>query len=133
MHEFQVKVRALCSATESEEKVIIAMKNVLNLERMPDARIARLTGVFGEPLTVIEIELSGEDAARAARHIIKMLDKRYIRDRTERGKTHYTLHARIDKQTAYHGVMMTSEKDPVKIEIRSVTDPLIIAERDLNE
>jgi hypothetical protein len=28
---------------------------------------------------------------------------------------------------------MTSEKDPVKIEIRSVTDPLTIAERDLNE
>ncbi len=133
MHEFQVKLRALCSATESEEKVIIAMKNVLSLERVPDPRIARLTGVFGEPLSVIEIELSGEDAARAAKHIIKMLDKKYIRERTERGKAHYTLHARIDKQTAYHGVMMTCESDPVKVEIRSVIDPLTIAERDLNE
>lgn len=133
MHEFQVKARALCSATESEEKVVAAVRNVLNLERMPDAKIARLTGIFGEPLSVIEVELSGEDAARAAKYIINKLDRRYIKDRIEQSKTHYTLHARIDKQTAYHGVMMTSEEDPVKIEIRTVVNPLILAERDLDE
>jgi len=133
MRELQVKLRALCSATESEEKVVVSMKNVTSLDRVPDPRIAHLTGVFGEPLSVIEIELSGEDALRAAKHIISMLDKRYIRDRTEMSKTHYTLHARLDKQLAYHGIMATSEKDPVKIEIRSVTNPLILAERSLDE
>lgn len=133
MHVFQVKARALCSATESEDKIVVAMRNVLNLEKMPDAKIARLTGIFGEPLSVIEVELSGEDAERAAKYIISKLDKRYIRERTERGKTHYILHARIDKQTAYHGVMMTSEEDPVKIEIRTVINPLMMAERNLDE
>ncbi|MEM2932118.1 MAG: RNA-binding domain-containing protein [Nitrososphaerota archaeon] len=132
MREFQVKVRALCSATESEEKVVLAMRNVLNLERIPDAKIARLTGVFGEPLSVIEVELSGEDAARAAKYIISKLDKRYIRERTESGKAFYTLHARIDKQTAYHGVVMTTEEDPIKVEIRTAVNPLILAERNLN-
>ncbi len=133
MYEIGVRARALCSATESEEKVVIAMKNVLNLDRMHDVRVARLTGVFGEPLSVIEIELSGEEAARAAMNIIKMLDKKYIEDRTEKSKTRYTLHARIDKQMAYHGVLMTSDNDPVKVEIISMINPLILAERSINE
>lgn len=117
MRRYRVKVRAICGPTESELKVKKAIINVLSLEREPQFEVHRLTGVFGEPLTIIEAAVSEHEAEHVARRLIDSLSGNYISERVERSGSVETIHLRLNKQLAYLGIIQPSEVDAIKVEI----------------
>ncbi len=119
MRRYRVKVRAICGPTESESKVRKAILNILSLEREPQFAVHRLTGIFGEPLIILEAGVSEDEAERAARHLIENLSKDYISERVESSGSVETIHLRLNKQLAYLGIIQPSEVDAIKVEIIS--------------
>jgi len=115
---WRVKARVICGPTESEEKVRAAILNAL--APCSDLRftVHRVTGIFGEPLKVIEA-VATEGAAEAARSIIGKLPRGYLSERIEKRGTGETIHIRLNKQLAYLGIIQPSESDAIKIEISS--------------
>ncbi|MEM0381951.1 MAG: RNA-binding domain-containing protein [Nitrososphaerota archaeon] len=116
---YRIKIRAICGPTESESKVGRAILNILSLEREPPFKVHRLTGIFGEPLTILEAEISDDVAERVARHLIESVSDEYILERVERSGSAETIHLRLNKQLAYLGIIQPSEVDAIKIEIIS--------------
>ncbi|MCS7095051.1 MAG: hypothetical protein NZ988_04500 [Thaumarchaeota archaeon] len=113
-----VRTRAICSATESEEKVLRAVSNALGRELSEAARWTKTTGIFGEPLSVLEVELKGKDAEAAAERLLSALPAGYANERSEVSGGHEVVHIRLDKQAAYLGELVLSERDAIKVEIR---------------
>ncbi|MCS6788349.1 MAG: hypothetical protein NZ733_03555 [Aigarchaeota archaeon] len=113
-----VTARAICSATESEEKVLRAMSNALGVDVSGAARWTRTTGIFGEPLSVVEVELRGEGAEAVAERLLSYLPEHYVAERTEVLGSQEVIHVRLDKQAAYLGELVLSERDAIKVEVR---------------
>jgi RNA binding exosome subunit len=113
-----VKVRAICGPTEAEEKIRQAILRALGLTRKPSFTVHRLTGVFGEPITVLETELAGMDAEAALRRLEESLPSSYLEAGTESAGRVKTIHVRLNKQFAFLGVIQPVSEDAIKIEIR---------------
>ncbi len=120
MRVSSVRARAICSATESEEKVSRAVSNVLGVDVSGRAKWTRSTGIFNEPLSVIEVELTGEEAAVVANRLFSVLREDELEERTERAGGGEVVHLRFDKQEAYRGRLVLGERDAVKVEVRRV-------------
>jgi len=115
-----VRARAICYATESEERVARAVGNVLGVDVSRRARWFRTTGIFGEPLSVLEVELTGEEAAAAAERLLSLLREEELEERTERSGEGEVIHLRFDKQAAFQGKLVLGERDAIKVELRRV-------------
>ncbi|MCS7117832.1 MAG: hypothetical protein NZ957_03500 [Thaumarchaeota archaeon] len=113
-----VRVRAICSATESEEKVVKAVSNVLGMDLKDAVRWTRTTGIFGDPLSVMEVELRGEEAELAAERLTSKLPEGYAEERSVITGSHEVVHVRLDKQAAFTGQFVLGERDAIKVEIR---------------
>ncbi len=120
MRVSSVRARAICSATESEKKVERAVSNVLGVDVSGRARWLRTTGIFNEPLSVLEVEVTGEEAASVAERLLSLLSERELEERTERTGDSEVIHLRFDKQEAYRGRLVLGERDAVKVEVRRV-------------
>ena len=120
MRVSSVRARAICSATESEEKVMKAVSNVLGVEIAGRARWFRTTGIFNEPLSVLEVEVTGDDAVAVADRLLSVLTEEELEERTERTGEGEVIHLRFDKQEAYRGRLVLGERDAIKVEVRRV-------------
>lgn len=120
MRVSSVRARAICYATESEEKVARAVGNALGLDVSGRARWFRTTGIFGEPLSVLEVELTGEEASAVAERLLPILGEEELEERTERTGEAEVIHLRFDKQAAFQGRLVLGERDAIKVEIRRV-------------
>ncbi|MEM0445507.1 MAG: RNA-binding domain-containing protein [Nitrososphaerota archaeon] len=119
MGSLSIRARAICGPTESEAKVRQAILNILSIEREMTFTAHRLSGIFGEPLTVLEVEVPEELAEETAQRILSKLPQEYLSERIERSGAVERIHLRLDKQLAYLGIIQPSEVDSIKLEITS--------------
>jgi len=98
------ELRAFCHATEDEEKVVAALRAVL-----PNAEAQRetLEGHFGNPLVALTVRTeAAADIKEAWRRIVDALGRDDVLAGLEaRIDDDAVYHLRIDKQSAYQGVI----------------------------
>lgn len=127
-------IQVLCHATEDEDKVMMAVENVVGLDKMGRMKISSqvLKGYYGDPVTMIKFEvLDPEISTQIIREVFSKLSEYEKHDIAEncieRGKHGGRLYIRLDKQAAYNKILRLSDKDPIRIEvsIRGDIDKLI--------
>ena len=116
------KISTLVHATEDRRKVIVALNQVCSEDKFhPRVTKQVLKGHFGNPITRIDLSLSGraasaffddfwaklpsEDRGAALAELDRRVD--------DEGK----LHLRVDKQECFRGVPRIGDQDSMKIEI----------------
>lgn len=111
-------VSAYCHATEEMEKVRQALLNTLpkELRNVVAVSIEKQRGFYGNPITILKVNLNKEEALLALQHMLVSLteaDRRYLlnslplRYDEEAGK----LYVRLDKQEAYLGKIVLYDGD----------------------
>ncbi|QOJ78246.1 hypothetical protein IG193_05610 [Infirmifilum lucidum] len=115
-----VEFTCFIHATEDEERVLRALTNLLPEElRRPDSLPLRKSltyGFYGNPILLLHLEFSGEEADRIVRHIFSSMlgeDLRGILEGFENRFAKGRLYLRFDKQEAYYGIMKLSSGDEV--------------------
>lgn len=117
-----LRVEFSCSvhATESEEKVMRALQNVLPEHLRESGRVlitkSRVRGYYGNQILIISASVSGFDAQEALNYLLEKLsdeDKAHLsatlKARLQGGK----LYLRLSKQKAFAGILRLSESDDV--------------------
>jgi len=116
-----VDVRVFVHATEDEEKVLTAVRNILPREVAEDAVFTRknLSGHHGNPILLVEAKLT--DRAKLPMVLKKIAESLSPLDRenlTENIETHMergNLYLRLDKQAAYFGKVKLGSADAVHL------------------
>jgi RNA binding exosome subunit len=116
----KLELRVYVHATESREKVLSAIKNIIPVEYMEKAKIVEeeYEGHYGNPIHVITVTIEGvPDSEKLLRHIVDKLSKA---DRTvvassleERVDRNGTLYLRLSKQDAFLGNLIIYDSDDV--------------------
>ncbi len=120
----EVEVSALSHATEDEDKVEKAMKNLLPEENR-DLWLTRRTlkGYHGDPITIVAGKIrTMKGATGVLRRVVQELSsldqQRLLDELEERLDEGGNLYIRLDKQNAYLGKVLLLETDPVKMKFR---------------
>jgi RNA binding exosome subunit len=118
-----VNIRVFAHATENQEKVIQAVRNILPVELGESAvfKKTELTGHHGNPITLIEAELT--DRQKLLSVLEKMgvglpsLDKEALSVEMELHLEKGNLYLRFDKQQAFLGELRFSSNDPIHFRV----------------
>ena len=120
----EVEVSAFSHATEDEDKVEKAMKNLLPEENR-DLWLTRRTlkGYHGDPITIVTGKIRTKKGAtgvlrRVVQELSSLDQQRILDELEERLDDGGNLHIRLDKQNAYLGKARLLETDPVKMKFR---------------
>jgi len=120
----EVEVSAFSHATEDEDKVEKAMKNLLPEENR-DLWLTRKTlkGYHGDPITIVTGKIrTNKGATGVLRRVVQELSsldqQRLLDELEERLDEGGNLYIRLDKQNAYLGKVRLLETDPVKMKFR---------------
>ena len=120
----EVEVSAFSHATEDEDKVEKALKNLLP-EDNRDLWLTRnmLKGYHGDPITIVTGKIrTKKGATEVLRRVVQelsSLDQQRMLDETEeRLDEGGNLYIRLDKQNAYRGKVSLVETDPVKMKFK---------------
>ena len=120
----EVEVSVFSHATEDEDKVEKAMKNLLP-EQNRDLWITRKTlkGYHGDPITIVTGKIRTKKGAtgvlrRVVQKISALDQQRLLDELEERLDEGGNFHIRLDKQNAYLGKVRLLETDPVKMKFR---------------
>jgi RNA binding exosome subunit len=119
----EVEVSAFAHATEDEDKVEKALRNLLP-EETRDIRVKRmpLTGYHGDPITVVTGKMRKKEATGVLRKVVQALSsldqQRLLDESEERLDDGGNLYIRLDKQKAYLGKASLLETDPVRMKFR---------------
>ena len=101
--------RTLVHATESEDKVMLAMRNVTDIDELSRTE-AR--GHHGNPIVILECEIKKN---REIDGFFKKMDpgaiEEMIRSIDQRVDQECHIYFRLDKQEAYHGRIVLAEHD----------------------
>lgn len=118
-----IYVRVFAHATEDEEKVLTAVRNILPEEIGGNAAFQKtsLTGHHGNPIILFEAKFTDKQALNGALEKIASglttLDKdalnREMKLHLEKGN----LYLRFDKQSAFQGKIRFSSNDPIHFKI----------------
>jgi RNA binding exosome subunit len=130
-----VNIRVFAHATEDQERVMTAVRNTLPEELWETAVLKKtgLTGHHGNPITLIQVELSDRQMLMAALKKIgsklTALDKETLSLEMPMHLEKGNLYLRFDKQRAFLGELRFSSNDPVhfKIHFKNRTANEIIA------
>ena len=114
-----ISFRAICAATESEEKVKKAL-SLFIFENKTD--IIKTDGHFGNPISIFSATIRGNDCCRFI-EILRSLPeqdiKRLKNEIYDRVDDDCVLHIRFDKQAAYCGnVQLATTGDTISAEIK---------------
>ncbi|MCS7129574.1 MAG: hypothetical protein NZ919_02915 [Candidatus Caldarchaeum sp.] len=111
----RLSIRVHSYATEDVEKVMKAVENILGEVGFSVGKKV-LLGYYGDQITVLEYEVSGEqNVAEVFRRVLKSLGVGAL-GVEEKSSSSGRLHVRVDKQKAYRGFLAEGEVDPIKIE-----------------
>lgn len=120
----EVEVSAFSHATEDEDKVEKAMKNLLPEENR-DLWLTRKTlkGYHGDPITIVTGKVRTNKGAtgvlqRVVQELSSLDQQRLLDELEERLDDGGNLYIRLDKQNAYLGKVRLLETDPVKMKFR---------------
>ncbi len=130
-----IGVRVFAHATEDQERVIQALRNILpdDLAKSAVFKKTSLTGHHGNPITIVETEVAERSRLMAALAKIgerlTSLDRQTLNDEIETHLEKSNLFLRFDKQQAFLGEFRFSTTDPihVKLHFRNKTQNEIIA------
>ena len=120
----EVEVSAFSHATEDEDKVEKAIRNILPEENR-DLWLTRrlLKGHHGDPITIVTGKIRRKKGAtgvlqRVVRELSSFDQQRLLDESEERLDDGGNLYIRLDKQIAYRGKVRLVETDPVKMKFR---------------
>ncbi len=120
----EVEISAFSHATEDEDKVEKAMKNLLPEENR-DLWITKKTlkGYHGDPITIVTGKVRTKKGAtgvlrRVVQELSSLDQQRILDELEERLDEGGNFHIRLDKQNAYLGKIRLLETDPVKMKFR---------------
>jgi RNA-binding protein len=118
-----IDIRVFAHATEDEEKVQTAVRNLLP-EELAETLVyekTSLTGHYGNPITLLTAELTDKKMLPKALQKIgsglNSLDKEELRRDLKRHMEKRNLYLRFDKQSAYLGTIKFTQNDPVHFKI----------------
>ena len=120
-----ISFRAICAATEGEEKV----KKALSLFIFEnEINIINTDGHFGNPISILTAIIRGNDCSRFIEILRSKLPEQDIQrlknEICDRVDDDCVLHIRFDKQTAYDGnVQLATTGDAITTEIKLRTYP----------
>ncbi len=120
----EVEVSTFSHATEDEDKVENAIKNLLPEENR-DLWITRKTlkGYHGDPITIVTGKIRTKKGAtgvlrRVVQELSSLDQQRLLDELEERLDEGGNLYIRLDKQNAYLGKVLLLETDPVKMKFK---------------
>ena len=120
----EVEVSAFSHATEDEDKVEKAMRNLLP-EEAQEIWLTRRTlkGYHGDPITIVAGKIrTNKGATEVLRRVVQELSsldqQRLLDESEERLDDGGNLYIRLDKQKAYLGKVRLVETDPVKMKFK---------------
>lgn len=119
-----VEVSVFSYATEDEKKVERALFNLVPEEAIrPSLRVERLSGHYRDPLLMIRGKMTdGGLAGEILRTLVEALPpmdrERLILEVEDRVDEANNLYLRFDKQKAYHGRVLLSEADPIRLKFK---------------
>lgn len=118
-----INIRVFVHATEDQERVITAVGNILPLELRENAvfRKTQLTGHYGNPITLVETELTERPKLMTVLEKIgenlPSLDKETLNSELKLHLEKGNLYLRFDKQQAFLGQLRFSLNDPIHLQI----------------
>jgi RNA binding exosome subunit len=118
-----VELSVISYATEDEEKVERALRNLMPPEFDAKVTRQRLKGYYNDPITRILVKvMKRKEATRVMRQIlgqISTLDQIRLLDEIEkRTDDRGSLYLRFEKQRALSSVAVLNENDPVRVKIK---------------
>ena len=130
-----VNIRVFAHATEDQERVMSAVRNMLPVELGENAVFKKTTlnGHHGNPITLIEVELADRQLLlgllRRIGSRLTALDKETLHSEMGLHLEKGNLYLRFDKQQAFLGEQRFSSTDPIhfKVHFRNKTTNDIIA------
>jgi len=106
----EVEISANCHATEDEDKVLSALKNLVspNIRSAIHVEELSFTGYYGNPIKRFVIKIRGEEAEEVARYVLSSLgdvDREILLSTFESryDRRSSKLYLRVNKQEAYLG------------------------------
>ena len=119
-----VEVSFFAHATEDENKVITAARNLLPATELENIifRKSSLRGHHGNPITLFETEIKDKEILSAvvenpSRSLSPLDKEKLLREanlRLEKG----SLYLRFDKQAAFRGEFKLGVSDPIRVRLR---------------
>jgi RNA binding exosome subunit len=119
-----VDVRFCAHATESLDRVMEAVQNVLPSDHIEEITFKRssLEGHYGNPITLFDTRIKDKETVRALVENISAnlssLDKEELGRTINRYVEKGSLYIRLDKQAALRGKIKFATSDPIRIRIR---------------
>jgi RNA binding exosome subunit len=119
-----VDVRFCAHATESLDRVMEAVQNVLPSDHIEEITFKRssLEGHYGNPITLFDTRIKDKETVRALVENISAnlssLDKEELGRTINRYVEKGSLFIRLDKQSALRGKIKFATSDPIRIRIR---------------
>lgn len=115
-----ISFRAICAATESEEKVKKAL-SLFIFENEID--IIKTDGHFGNPISIFTVIIRGNDCSRFIEMLRSKLPEKELQilknEIYDRVDDDCVLHIRFDKQAAYDGnAQLATSGDTISTEIK---------------
>jgi RNA binding exosome subunit len=118
-----VNIRVFAHATEDQERVISAVRNMLSVELGEVAIFKKtgLTGHHGNPITLIEVELADRQLLlgllRKIGSGLTALDKETLSREMSLHLEKGNLYLRFDKQQAFLGKLRFTSNDPIHVKV----------------
>jgi RNA binding exosome subunit len=118
-----INIRVFVHATEDQERVIAAVRNILPLGLRENAvfKTTQLTGHHGNPITLVETELTERpkliNVLEKIGQNLTSLDKETLTSELKLHLEKGNLYLRFDKQQAFLGQLRFSSNDPIHLPI----------------
>lgn len=118
-----IDIRVFAHATEDEEKVLSAVRNVFPPKFSEDIVFKKtsLTGHHGNPIILLEAKIKDKSHIKAffenLASKLGILDKEILNSEIERRLEKGCLYIRLDKQSAFLNKLKLSTTDPIHFRI----------------
>ncbi|MCS7120055.1 MAG: RNA-binding domain-containing protein [Nitrososphaerota archaeon] len=125
-----VELSFLAHATEDQDKVLQAVRNILPQEQIDNITFikSKMKGEYGNPITLFKAQIRDHAAAEAlVRNLssnLLLTDREVLQHEFEHHVERGNLYLRFDKQAALLGETRLCRADPIRIRIRFNTSRL---------
>lgn len=113
-----ISIQTLCHATESEDKVLEALKRLY-----PTFKKKKATGYFGNPIYVFDARIKRKKEIDAVVNLLREKCGSTMKDFHRRIDEKGNLYIRFDKQELYQGNYILEDSGDVKIIVHIVSYP----------
>lgn len=118
-----IDIQVFVHATEDQDKVLTAIKNVLPEELMDKVAFEKtnLKGHHGNPITLLKAKIKEKNAVKTIFEKISSglnsVDKELLKNEIDRHLDRGNLYIRLDKQSAYLNELKICSTDPIHLRI----------------